>query len=57
MRILVIEDERRLAQNVAVSLREAAGFAVDVSYDGEDGLFMADSNPYDLIILDADCKG
>jgi two-component system response regulator PhoP len=52
MRVLVIEDERRLAQNVAVSLREAAGFAVDVSYDGEDGLFMADSNPYDLIILD-----
>jgi len=52
MRVLVIEDERRLAQNVARGLREAAGFAVDLSFDGEDGLFMAESNAYDLIILD-----
>lgn len=52
MRVLVIEDERRLAQNVARSLREAAGFAVDLAYEGEDGLFMAEANPYDLIILD-----
>ncbi|HVH88485.1 MAG TPA: response regulator transcription factor [Terriglobales bacterium] len=52
MRVLVVEDERRLAQNVARSLREVAGFAVDLAYDGEDGLFMAEGNPYDLIILD-----
>jgi two-component system response regulator PhoP len=52
MRVLVIEDERRLAQNVARSLREMAGFAVDLAFDGEDGLFMAEANPYDLIILD-----
>lgn len=52
MRVLVIEDERRLAQNVARSLREVAGFAVDLAYDGEDGLFMAEANPYDLVILD-----
>jgi len=52
MRVLVIEDERRLAQNVARSLREVAGFAVDLAFDGEDGLFMAEANPYDLIILD-----
>jgi DNA-binding response OmpR family regulator len=52
MRILVVEDERRLAENIAASLREAAGYAVDISLDGEDGLFMADSNPYDLILLD-----
>jgi DNA-binding response OmpR family regulator len=52
MRVLVIEDEQRLAQNVARSLREMAGYAVDVALDGEDGLFMAQTNSYDLIVLD-----
>lgn len=52
MRVLIVEDERRLADNVARSLRESAGYAVDIAYDGEEGLFMAGSSPYDLIILD-----
>ena len=52
MRVLIIEDERRLAANVARSLREGAGYAVDCAYDGEEGLYMAESNPYDLVILD-----
>ncbi len=52
MRVLIVEDERRLAENVARSLREGAGYAVDIASDGEDGLFMAQSNPYDLVILD-----
>ncbi len=52
MRVLIVEDERRLAENVARSLRESAGYAVDVALDGEEGLFMAESNTYDLIILD-----
>ena len=52
MRVLIVEDERRLAENVARSLRESAGYAVDLAFDGEEGLFMAGSNPYDLIILD-----
>jgi DNA-binding response OmpR family regulator len=52
MKVLVIEDEQRLAQNVARSLREMAGYAVDLAFDGEDGLFMAQANSYDLIILD-----
>jgi DNA-binding response OmpR family regulator len=52
MRVLIVEDERRLAENVARSLRESAGYAVDLALDGEEGLFMAESNPYDLIILD-----
>jgi DNA-binding response OmpR family regulator len=52
MRVLMVEDERRLAENVARSLRESAGYAVDVAFDGEEGLFMAQSNPYDLIVLD-----
>lgn len=52
MRVLIVEDERRLAENIARSLRESAGYAVDAAFDGEEGLFMAESNPYDLIILD-----
>jgi two-component system response regulator PhoP len=52
VRILIIEDEARLAANIARSLRESAGYAVDVAADGEDGLFMAESNPYDVILLD-----
>jgi two-component system response regulator PhoP len=52
MRVLIVEDERRLAENVARSLRESASYAVDVSLDGEDGLYMAQSNPYDLVVLD-----
>ncbi len=52
MRVLVIEDEKRLAGNIARSLRESAGYAVDCAYDGEEGLYMAGSNPYDLVVLD-----
>jgi two-component system response regulator PhoP len=52
MLVLIVEDERRLAENVARSLRESAGYAVDIALDGEEGLFMAESNPYDLVILD-----
>ncbi len=52
MRVLIVEDERRLAENVARSLRESAGYAVDCAFNGEDGLYMAENNPYDLLILD-----
>jgi len=52
MRILIIEDEERLARNISSVLREAANFAVDIANDGEDGLHLARTNPYDLIILD-----
>jgi DNA-binding response OmpR family regulator len=52
MRALVVEDERRLAQNVADGLRQCAGYAVDVANDGESGLFMAENNEYDLVVLD-----
>lgn len=52
MRILIVEDEGRLARNIATVLREAASFAVDIAADGEDGLHLARTNPYDLIILD-----
>src|SRR3981189_2561907 len=49
---LVVEDDKRLAQNVADVLRQCAGYAVDVAGDGESGLFMADRNEYDLVVLD-----
>ncbi len=52
MRVLVVEDERRLAENIASGLRQCAGYAVDVAPDGEEGLFMAASNDYDLVVLD-----
>ena len=52
MRILVIEDEKRLAENVARALRESAGYAVDVAADGEQGLYLAESGEYDLLVLD-----
>ena len=39
MRILVIEDEKRLSDNIKKGLTEE-GFAVDVAYDGEDGQYM-----------------
>ncbi len=52
MRVLIIEDEIRLARNIAKALNEAASFAVDISTDGEDGQHMALTNPYDMIVLD-----
>ena len=52
MRVLIVEDETRLAENVARTLRETAGYAVDLASDGQEGLFLAESNAYDAIVLD-----
>jgi DNA-binding response OmpR family regulator len=52
MRVLLIEDEVRLAQNIASALREGPGFAVDCAEDGETGLDLAGNLCYDLIVLD-----
>lgn len=51
MRILVIEDEKRLAAILKKGLEES-GFVVEVAFDGEDGLFMAETYPYDAVLLD-----
>ena len=51
MRVLVVEDEKRLAWSLRVGL-EAEGFAVDVARDGTDGLWLARENEYDAIVLD-----
>jgi DNA-binding response OmpR family regulator len=51
MRVLLVEDYEPLARSVAQGLREA-GYAVDRSADGEEGLWYAEANAYDAIILD-----
>jgi DNA-binding response OmpR family regulator len=51
MRVLVVEDEKRLAAGIRNGL-EAEGFAVDVALDGTDGLWLAREEPYDAIVLD-----
>jgi DNA-binding response OmpR family regulator len=51
MRVLVVEDEKRLASGLKKGL-EAEGFAVDAALDGTDGLWLARENPYDVIVLD-----
>jgi heavy metal response regulator len=51
MRILVIEDEKKVADFIKRGLKEE-GYAVDVSSDGEDGYFQAKEISYDLILLD-----
>ena len=51
MRLLLVEDYPPLQKSVAKGLREA-GFAVDVTDNGDDGLWYATSNEYDVIVLD-----
>jgi two-component system OmpR family response regulator len=51
MRVLVVEDEKRLAEGLKRGL-EAEGFAVDVASTGTDGLWMATENDYSVILLD-----
>jgi DNA-binding response OmpR family regulator len=51
VRILVVEDYLPLQRAVAKGLREA-GYAVDVTGDGEEGLWFATTNEYDLVVLD-----
>ncbi|MDQ6796666.1 MAG: response regulator transcription factor [Actinomycetota bacterium] len=51
MRILVVEDEKRLAAALKRGL-EQEGFAVDVTFDGTEGLWMAEEGTYDAIVLD-----
>ena len=51
MRVLVVEDYAPIRKAVAKSLREA-GFAVDETGDGEEGLWYATSNDYDVVVLD-----
>ena len=51
MRVLLVEDEVRLAENVRRGLA-AEGFVVDVVHDGAEGLFQGQVNDYDVVVLD-----
>src|SRR5579871_6604173 len=51
MRLLVVEDDRDLNRQVSAAL-EAAGYAVDRAFDGEEGWFRGDTEPYDAVVLD-----
>ena len=56
MRVLVVEDEQKLAQSLQAGL-EADQYSVCVSYTGEDGFYLAESQPFDLMILDVVLPG
>lgn len=51
MRLLVVEDDRDINRQL-VSALEAAGYAVDKAFDGEEGGFLGDTEPYDAVVLD-----
>jgi DNA-binding response OmpR family regulator len=56
MRILVVEDVRRLADDIAEGLRDQ-GLAVDVAYDGLEAAAKVNVHPYDVVVLDRDLPG
>lgn len=51
MRILVIEDDKDLNRQLVTALGDA-GYAVDRAFDGEEGFFLGETEPYDVVILD-----
>ena len=51
MRILIVEDEKKVAAFIKKGLEEET-YAVDIAMDGEEGLHLGEQNQYDLIILD-----
>ncbi|MEO1651794.1 MAG: response regulator transcription factor, partial [Pseudomonadota bacterium] len=51
MRALVVEDEPDLNRQLKSALGDA-GFAVDAALDGEEGYFLGDTEPYDIVVLD-----
>lgn len=51
MRALVVEDDPDLNEQISAALADA-GFAVDRASDGEDGHFLGDTEPYDVVVLD-----
>ena len=51
MRILIVEDEEKMARALRTGL-EADQFSVSVAHTGEDGFFLASTEPFDLMILD-----
>ncbi len=52
MRVLIVEDEPRLAENIAQALRDGPGYAVDVVDNGADAVHLCEQRHYDLVLLD-----
>jgi two-component system OmpR family response regulator len=55
MRVLVVEDDKNLREQLASALTDA-GYTVDGAADGEEGQFLGETEPYDLVILDLACR-
>jgi two-component system OmpR family response regulator len=51
LRVLIVEDNQEVARQIKVALEQEL-FIVDVAYDGEEGWFLGDTEPYDAVILD-----
>jgi two-component system OmpR family response regulator len=51
MRVLVVEDDKNLNRQLCEALTDA-GYAVDRAFDGEEGHFLGDTEPYDVVVLD-----
>ena len=56
MRLLVVEDDRDLNRQL-VKAFEQAGYAVDEAFDGEEGEFLGETEPYDAVVLDIGLPG
>lgn len=56
MRILLVEDDRDLNRQIEATLLDA-GYVVDKAFDGEEGHFLGDTEPYDAVILDIGLPG
>ncbi|MGO8954174.1 MAG: response regulator transcription factor [Rhodomicrobium sp.] len=51
MRLLVVEDDRDLSRQLVAALSDA-GYAADAAFDGEEGSYLGETEPYDVIVLD-----
>ena len=51
MRVLVVEDDKQLNRQMSEALADA-GYVVDKAFDGEEGHFLGDTEPYDAVVLD-----
>lgn len=56
MRLLLVEDDRNLNRQIASALADA-GYAVDKAFDGEEGQYLGETEPYDAVILDLGLPG
>ena len=56
MRLLLVEDDRNLNRQIAAALVDA-GYAVDKAFDGEEGQFLGETEPYDAVVLDLGLPG